>query len=110
MLFAELPDFAITSSFFWIASTGLVLLVVKVGVLIWAYAKTHRLATLVYALYVILQATTPVVLARVLPVEQFTYFSVGISFLEIPLFTWMIIALAGDFRPSAASPRDSYDG
>ncbi|MEL6603291.1 MAG: hypothetical protein AAFP20_08730 [Cyanobacteria bacterium J06614_10] len=111
MLFAQLPDFAITSTFFWIALTGLVLLLVKVCVLIWAYAKTHRLAVLVYALYVIVQSTTPMFLTRLLSIEQFTYFSMGISFLEIPLFAWMIVALAGRFRPSATPPRDiSNDG
>ncbi|MEL6161904.1 MAG: hypothetical protein AAFR18_22070 [Cyanobacteria bacterium J06627_32] len=109
MLFAELPDFSTGNSFLWIMAAGLGLLLLKVSVLIWAYAKTYRLATLVYALYVIAQSITPILLSRLLPVEQFAYYSFGINFLEIPLFAWLVISLARRSQTAATLPHDSHD-
>ena len=66
---------------------------VKAGVLIWAYIRTRKPATIAYAGFVLLQSVLPYVLIRNIGVERYSTYASWSYLIEIILFLWLIVSL-----------------
>ena len=90
----------------FLAGAGAVLLV-KIGVLVWAYLKTRKLAPMVYGIYLVAQTVFPLLTARVAGAPQFVFFAGGMWLLEIVLFVWLIYSLTTRTRKTRPLVQES---
>lgn len=84
---------------------GIACLFLKIGFLVWAYAKTNKLAAIAYGLYVLLSAALPIfILPRIDP-DYFALYQLITIFIETLLFVWLVRSLIK--RPVRPLPYDA---
>lgn len=83
-------------------------LVLQVGILLFSYVKTGKLAPMVVAISTIVLAVMPFLLAHVVTSQsQFMLSSGIINLLNTGLFVWLVYALSTPIRRSkAVAPED----
>ena len=101
---AELPDLSALESVLAVLGTLLLSVLVKSGVLLWAYVRTRKLAALVYAVFLWLQGLSHFVLVRMIEVRLYSMLSAWLWLIEIGLFIWLIVSLARRSHRSSGLP------
>lgn len=91
-------DGSAAPAFYAFLSGALLALLAKIGVLVWSYLKTRKLAPMVYGLYIIAQTILPLFLTRLLNPSIFAIYAGGMWLLEIGLFVWLIYSLSARSR------------
>ncbi len=72
---------------------GAACLLAKVGCLVWAYVRTHKLAPLVYGIYVVASVAFPVVILPQVSPSYYPFYSIASGVLEAILFVWLVRSL-----------------
>ncbi|MEL7331093.1 MAG: hypothetical protein AAFN12_02535 [Cyanobacteria bacterium J06560_2] len=87
-----------------LSGASLLSLAVKLVILIWAYIRTHKLATIVYWVFLLINSLMPLILSTVMtPAElgfKIIFVNAGSALLEVGLFVWLVRSLLK--RPSSS--------
>lgn len=72
---------------------GAACLLAKVGCLVWAYVRTHRLAPIIYGIYVVASVAFPVIILPQVSPGYYPLYSIASGVLEAVLFVWLVRSL-----------------
>ncbi|MGI8932914.1 hypothetical protein [Leptolyngbya sp. BC1307] len=84
---------------------GAACLFAKVGFLVWAYVRTHKLAPIFYGIYVVASVVFPVVILPQVSPSYYPLYSIASGVLEAILFVWLVRSLLK--RPTRPLPNDA---
>lgn len=88
----------------------LVGLILQVGILLFSYVKTGKLAPMVVAISTIVSAVLPPFLAQALESTQYILFLGLINLINTGLFVWLIYSLSVPLRRSLSEPPSDVSG
>ena len=84
---------------------GAACLLAKVGFLVWAYVRTHKLAPVFYGIYAVASVAFPVVILPQVSPSYYPLYSIASGVLEAILFIWLVRSLLK--RPARPLPNDA---